>query len=105
MQARIASNLQSATVAEFHTRLTPKEKFLRTARVLGIANLAWKYLAKRIRQKLASKYFDLMKTAQSDTSVVFEIRLNEAERAILCKNLEDRTSEDLSTLSYLVEMF
>ena len=104
MQARIASNLRPATAAEFHARLTPKEKFVRTATVLGKVYLAWRYLAKRTRQNLVTKYFELMKTAQSDTSVVFEkIRLSEAERAVLCKNLEDRTNEDLNTLSHLVE--
>jgi len=65
--------------------------------------MAWKDLAKQARQNLVNKYAKLLTTAQADSAVLFErIRLNEAERTVLCKNLSDRTSEDLNTLSYLV---
>lgn len=84
--------------------LTPREKFVRSIQLFGKARLAWKDLAKKARKNLVDKYADLMLKAQSDSSVLFEkIRLNEAERTVLGKNLGDRTSEDLNTLSYLVE--
>lgn len=101
----LAPNLQDIPEAPFQlSELTPREKFVRISRSLGKACLAWKDLAKQARQTLVSKYADLMATAQSDSSVLFErIRLNEAEREVLSKGLEDRSSEDLNLLSYLVE--
>ena len=91
-------------IPEERVPLTPKEKFVRAVRLMGKARLVWKDLAKRARINLVRKYAELMTKAQSDSSVLFEkIRLTDPERAVLCKNLEDRTSEDLSTLSHLVQ--
>lgn len=102
----VAADMQNIAEAQTNVRvpLAPREKFIKTMKLLGKVRLAWKDLAKQARKNLVNKYAELMTKAQSDSSVLFEkIRLNEAERAVLCKNLEDRTGEDLSTLSYLVE--
>ena len=102
MQEHRASDLQP--IAEIRAQQTPKEKFVRISRLLGRAHVAWKDLGRQTRQKLVSKYAELINKTQSDPSITFEkIRLSEAERAVLGKNLVDRTSEDLNTLSYLVE--
>ena len=103
MQEYRMSYLRS--IAEIHAELPPKERFITISRLLGKAHVAWKDLARQTRQNLVSKYAELMNKAQTDTTgILFEkIRLSGAERAILSKNLEDRTSEDLNTLSYLVE--
>ena len=102
MQEHRASDLQS--IAEIHAQLSPKERFIRVSRLLGRTHAAWKHLGRQTRQNLVSKYAELINKAQSDPSIVFDkIRLSEAERAVLGKNLVDRTSEDLNTLSYLVE--
>ena len=102
MQELRASGLQS--IAEIHAQLSPKERFIRISRLLGRTHAAWKHLGRQTRENLVSKYAELINKAQSDPSIVFDkIRLSEAERAVLGKNLVERTSEDLNTLSYLVE--
>lgn len=102
MQELRATNLQS--IAEIHAQLPPKERFIKISRLLGRTHAAWKHLGEQTRQNLVSKYAEMVNKAQSDPSIVFDkIRLSEAERAVLSKNIAERNSEDENTLSYLVE--
>ena len=103
-RASLDPNYRLPDIPEESVPLTPKEKFVRAITVMGKARLGWKDLAKRARKNLVSRYAELMTNAQVDSSVLFEkIRLTDAERTVLGKNLEDRTTTDLNTLSYLVQ--